>query len=116
VCEVKREEESAESIMELVLKKTREVDEDRVESNHKVKRNEGRGENSPWLERMGWKRSFVGKYMKDLMSYVNIDQGLEPELIEVKKSVERVIDSCMVSVEDLIYIIGEDKNSGQEKG
>jgi hypothetical protein len=36
-----------------------------------------------------------------LTSYVNIDDGLEPELIEVKKSVARVIDSCMASVEDL---------------
>jgi hypothetical protein len=35
------------------------------------------------------------------MSYVNIDEELEPELIEVKKSVEWVIDSCMMSVEDL---------------
>jgi hypothetical protein len=25
-----------------------------------VEKNEGRGENSPWLERTGWKRTFAG--------------------------------------------------------
>jgi hypothetical protein len=66
-----------------------------------VEKDKGRGENSPWLVRTGWKRMFVGKDMKNLTSYVNIEDGLEPELIEVRKSVERMIDSCMASVEDL---------------
>jgi hypothetical protein len=39
--------------------------------------------------------------MGNLMGYVNIDDELEPGLIVVKKSVERVIDHCMGSVEDL---------------
>jgi hypothetical protein len=50
--------------VELVLKKTCEVDEDHVESKHSIERNEGKGENSPWLERTGWKRTFAGKDMK----------------------------------------------------
>ena len=98
---VECEEWTVESVMESVLKKTRDVDEERAKSNAVVVKNEGRGENSPWLERTGWKRMFAGKDMKDLTSYVDINEGLEPELIEVKKSVEWVIDSCMASVEDL---------------
>lgn len=87
--------------LESILKKTREVDEDRVKWNDVVEKNEGKGENSPWLVRTNWKRTFVGKDMKSLTSYLNINDGLEPELIEVKKSVERLIDSCIASVEDL---------------
>jgi hypothetical protein len=67
-----------ESGLELVLKKTREVDEERGKSNDVVVKNEGRGENSPWLERTGWKRMFAGKDMKDLTSYVDTNEGLEP--------------------------------------
>jgi hypothetical protein len=94
-------EESVESVVESVLKKTREVDEERAKSNNKVEENEGRGENSPWLERTGWKRIFAGKDMGDLTVYVNIDDELEPELTVVKRSVERVIDHCTRSVLDL---------------
>jgi hypothetical protein len=90
-----------ESGLESILKKTREVDEGWAKLNDVVVKNEGRGENSPWLERTGWKRMFAGKDMKDLTSYVDTNEGLEPELIEVKKSVERMIDSCMASVDDL---------------
>jgi hypothetical protein len=98
---VRRDGRPVEAVVELILEKTRKVDEDRAKSNHTIEKNEGRGENSPWLERTGWKRMFAGKDMKNLSGYVNIDEGLEPELIEVKKSVERVIDSCMASVDDL---------------
>jgi hypothetical protein len=87
--------------VELVLKKTREVDEERAKLDDVVEKDERRGENSPWFVRTGWKRLFAGKDMGDLTSYVNIDDLLEPELIVVKKSVERVIDHCTRSVLDL---------------
>src|SRR5271154_6811480 len=90
-----------ESVLESILKKAKIEDKSVRQRADLVEKNEGRGENSPWLERTGWKRVFAGKDMKDLTGYVNIDDGLEPELIEVRKSVERVIEYCMASVEDL---------------
>jgi hypothetical protein len=73
---VECEEWTVESVMESVLKKTQDVDEERAKSNAVVVKNEGRGENSPWLERTGWKRMFAGKDMKELTSYVDINEGL----------------------------------------
>jgi hypothetical protein len=66
-----------ELALELILKKAKLGEEALRRSVDLIKRTEGRGENSPWLERTGWKRTFAGKDMKDLMGYVNIDDGLE---------------------------------------
>jgi hypothetical protein len=61
--QIKYEEGSVESVVESVLKQTGEVDEDRAKLNHTIEKNGGRGENSLWLERTGWKRTFAGKDM-----------------------------------------------------
>ena len=52
-----------ESIIELVLKKAKSEEEAGRRMGNVVEKNEGRGENSPWLERTGWKSMFAGKDM-----------------------------------------------------
>jgi len=84
-----------------LLRKGLGVDEERSKLDHIVKQNEGRGENSPWLSRTGWKSMFMGRDMAKLIEYTNGDDVTDTELFEVKKSVERMIDSCMYRVEDL---------------
>jgi hypothetical protein len=69
-------EPTIESALELILKKAKSEEEPEARRTDVVEENEGRGENSPWLERTGWKRMFAGKDMKNLTGYVNIDEGL----------------------------------------
>jgi hypothetical protein len=94
-------EPAVQSMVASILTKAKVDDDVSAKAKGNIKGNEGRGENSPWLERTGWKRMFAGKDMENLASHVNVDVGLEVELIEVKESVNRMIDYCMASVHDL---------------
>jgi hypothetical protein len=95
------ERDGLHSDVDRILTLARELDDDHARLDHTVQEKGGRGENSPWLSRTGWKSMFAGKDMTKLVEYMNAKEGMETELIEVKRSVERMIDNCMVGVEDL---------------
>jgi len=87
--------------IDLLLRKGIRADEERAKLDHIVKQKEGRGENSPWLSRTGWKSMFMNKDMAKLSEYTNGEDVTDTELFEVKKSIERMLDNCIYGVEDL---------------
>src|SRR5208282_5560275 len=66
-----------------------------------VKKDKGKMENSPWLDKTDWKSMFLGRDMKRLVGFINKDIALEPELQLVKHSVHRVIEKGLEGVRDL---------------
>jgi hypothetical protein len=102
-CNEDTEIEAEDLILESLLENANENERQRKrqESMKTIGEDEGHTEESPWLTRTGWKRSFAGKNMDEIVTYVDAYDGREPELSEIRKGVERMIDHCISSVRDL---------------
>jgi hypothetical protein len=68
---------------------------------HIVSLDEGKAELGPWLTRTGWKDTFQGKDMSELVSLTKKDNGDDHVIAFINQSVPRMIDLCMKGVKDL---------------
>jgi hypothetical protein len=87
--------------MERILQRAKEEERELMDGDELIERDTGRSEESPWLTRTGWKDMFIGRNMKEMLRYIDLENDLEPEMSEVRKGVDRVVDRCMQSVRDL---------------
>jgi len=56
---------------------------------------------SPWLNRTRWEKTFLGQDMKALIQLTEKPGDNEYEIIEIWKSVSRVIEKCWKGVDDI---------------
>jgi hypothetical protein len=90
-----------DQMIERLLQRAKEREEESIDRDELIKEKEGPGEESPWLARTGWKRMFMGRNMQEMVRHTVTEDNLEPELAAIKKGVDRVIERCMKSVQDL---------------
>ena len=89
------------NVLDEMLKRAKVKDAELCMERDVVKEDKGRTENSPWLARTGWKEMFEGKNMKTLMDHASKETRGDDMMESVRKSVHRVIDTCMESVRNL---------------
>jgi hypothetical protein len=82
--------------MERILQRAKKEEERESMDGDELIEGDRRGaEESPWLTRTGWKDMFIGRNMKEMLRYIDLENDLEPKMSEVRKGVDRVIDRCV---------------------
>src|SRR5277367_176543 len=89
------------SIMNHTLEQANINDNEPLQNVHIVSPDEGKAEMSPWLTRTGWKDTFQGKDMSELVSFTKKDKGEDHIIAFIDQSVPRMINRCMKGVKDL---------------
>jgi hypothetical protein len=89
------------SLMNCMLDEAKLKDNEPLQNLHVVCKDEGKAEMSLWLTRTGWKDTFQGKDMSELVSFTKTDKGEDHVIAFIDQSVPRIIDCCMKGVKDL---------------
>src|SRR5438552_15437 len=71
-----------DQVIERLLQIAKEAERKAMDSDELDEEDERHVEESPWLNRTGWKEMFVGKNMKEMLKYIDTENDLEPELLE----------------------------------
>src|SRR5579859_8078983 len=89
------------ALMNRMLDEAKLKDNEPPQNLHVVCKDEGKAEMSPWLTRTGWKDTFQGRDMSELVSFTKKDKGEDHVIVFIDQSVPRMIDRCMKGVKDL---------------
>jgi hypothetical protein len=89
------------SLMNHTLDEAKIKDNQLPQNLHVVCKDEGKAELSPWLMRTGWKDTFQGKDMSELVLFTKKDKGQDHVIAFIEQSVPRMINYCMKGVKDL---------------